>query len=208
MAGEHVARIMAQLPEGSLELYGRVAELVLDAWEQPQLRDELLEDPAGALERAGIKLPDGTSVVVVPPDQAVLPAPGRVTIPLPEGDGPTRRAEARRILERTDFAWLWGEPGATAPPPRPRTATTSGAGTTDFLRDLTRWLPGGPVLPQLWVPMGAAMGVVIVAIVLRLGDLPGGGIAGTAGGDGAGRLAIVVAAGIAGAIVAWWLSRR
>jgi hypothetical protein len=206
MTRNHTAHIMAQLPEGSLELYGRVAELVLDAWERPELREELVADPAAALERAGIELPTGTSVVVVPPDQAALPGPGRVTLPLPEADAPpTGRAEARRFLMQTDFGWLWGEPNADpARAPRPSRAPERSS-AADFLRDLTRWLPGGPVLPQVWIPMGAAIGVVLLAIALRVG--PAGDLQGTAFGGTQG-IALVVIAGAVGALVAWWLSRE
>jgi hypothetical protein len=192
-ASDLVQNVSARLPTAGPAAYSRLAAAVLEAWESPQFREELRSDPAKALAASGASLPEGTEYRIVPADKAALPSGALVYVPLPDAaDPPMSRTSARQQLARTEFAWLFGAPWET------------GRGKSDRERraPTLRW-PAITGLARWAVATAAAFAVLVFFLVTsRLGSeaVPGAAI-------GEGATVVVIAAGIATAVV-WWLFAR
>jgi hypothetical protein len=215
------AEVMARLPQGSPMLYRDVATLVLEAWADTPLREELNADPAAALAARGLPLPENLEVVIVTPAQAALPTATRLLLPVADPDptvasAPTTVEEARTLLLRTEWRWLLQSPESW-PEPSPRVATTvapaARAVTKQASRagfDWRRWRPSTRAATPAWALIGA---VGIVFLLVWSGAVEGLGLidgatetSGTA--SATPPWALLASAVVVVTALYWWSSRR
>ncbi len=108
---EIVQAVMSRLPEGSPEVYRRLALLVFRAWTHPAIRASLRDDPIAFLSTQGIEVPDGTRIEFVTLEQVALPTRGKILIPLPEvHERALTEAHARSAFAHTPWEWMFGLP--------------------------------------------------------------------------------------------------
>lgn len=193
-----VERVLAGLPPLPPEPWRDLAEALVSAWSEPELREVLRRDPRAVLAERGIVVPETVAVAVVGPAEAVLPSAERLTLPLPAaGRPPIPAAEARRQLGATELGWLWA-----APWDRPWETGMSPAAPA------ARRASGG----SRWPRPGLALAALAVAGIVLLVVLAGGPLAGSASMSGAAvgarlplGLVLALAAGVA---ALWWLRGR
>jgi hypothetical protein len=163
-------QVLARLPGGSPARFRPLAELTLRAWTDARFRERVRADPRAALATAGLPLDPAVEVAVVPLDEAALPEPRRLVIPLPSAGAPAMTAtEARRQLARSELGWLQGLPWTLAEEP------IAAAGPA----------PRRAALPRPWLPVSlfaGALAASIAAIFLAGGAL--GDLGGSATGSG------------------------
>ena len=222
------SEVMARLPQGSPALYRDIAALVVEAWGDPALRAALREAPEATLRDRGLRLPEGVSVTITPPEQASLPTAEGLALPLADATasevGAQRSAaEALASLSRTEWRWLLLDPTSIAEQrsiSRPISRAALEARSPARPRfDWRRWLALPRIAAPTWALAGAA-GVVLLLLwsIVGLSPLGLGEVSGTAGGDlGAGRGLgapslmpwAVWAVGVAAvAALIWWNGRR
>lgn len=190
-----VERVMAGLPPLPPEHWRGLAEALVSAWSEPDLREALRHDPRAVLAERGIALPETVAVAVVGPAEAALPSAERLTLPLPAaGRPPVPPPEARRQLGATELGWLWA-----APWDRPWATEKSAVGPGAYRG--FRWSRPGLALAAL-----AVVGIVLVVL------LAGGPLAGSAPMSGAAlgaglSLGFVLALAAGVALLLWWRGR-
>jgi hypothetical protein len=199
-------QVRRSLPPGSPVVYRRLAEVVVRAWEDPDLRASIRGAPRATLAREGVRLPDDVYVAIVDPRRAHLPTATLVEVPLPAEDDRAMAGEtARQELAATEFGVLLHE---VAPVRASRAA----------LLRLPAWWPErrtdgahAAVRPsrrfaarELALVVGAVVVGVVALLALPVGR---GSLAGTALGTDVPGLALLAAAGLA-AVVFALLRRR
>jgi hypothetical protein len=215
------SEVMARLPQGSPLLYRDVAMLVLEAWADTTLRQELHADPAAALAARGLPLPDELEVVIVTPAQAALPTATRLLLPVADPDPavaspPTTVEEARALLLHTEWRWLLQSPESW-PAPSPGAAATVAPATRAAKKqtsrvgfDWRRWLPSTRATAPAWALIGA-VGVVLVLVWSGAGQGMGL-IDGATGASGTATAtppwALLTSAVVVVLALYWWSSRR
>jgi hypothetical protein len=193
---------MARIPPGSPLWYRRAADVVVKAWSEPRLRGALRDAPAATLSRAGLALPSGVRIEVLPATADVpLPTPERLPLPLPDVDAPAINVDrARGILAATPFGWLWGPPWTR--PMLDDRATGTAPGVASGRRRLS-W-SGTPISWRRAVLGLVAVGAVLVLYVVLTGPVRLLPLSGSAVIAGPADATLLVAGG-AGAIVLLFL---
>jgi len=103
-------RILERLPDLPLKTLDQVVKVLERAWQEPGFREKLRIRPRSTLEGQGIKLPPVMNVQVVNPEQAELPTPRRLVLPLPaSNEGPRSVEDMRGRLRHTPAA-VWVQP--------------------------------------------------------------------------------------------------
>jgi len=207
--GDLAGRVMAALPEVEPRVLRRVAEVVVEAWADPRLREALRADPRRVLAARGAPLPAELPAAVVAPSEARLPRADGLVLPLPEPSAPPVAADAaRRQLAHGEFGWLWGTPWSQALDRAARPAAGAAPAAARGWR---------AALARLAAPIGhpwrgfavAFVGVLALALaaVVAAPGLDGGGVSGAAvGGDGRWLIGAAVIAAVGG--VLYWVARR
>jgi hypothetical protein len=99
-------RVLSQLPTESPQTYRLVAEWVVRAWTDRELREGLRSDPIAFFTERGVPL-TACEIRVVHPEEAVAPRGDMVWVPLPQSHLPVVSMQAaREALAATAFGWL------------------------------------------------------------------------------------------------------
>lgn len=103
--------VMASIPGETPGVYRQIAEIVLRAWSDVELRSTLRGEPRATIESAGLRLSPDLRLEVVGPDDGRLPTSESLFLPLPDADAPAVDTRiARRRLGHSEFGWLFGPP--------------------------------------------------------------------------------------------------
>lgn len=199
-------RTLERLPEGSPSDYGRLGAAVLAAWTDARLRERWRADPVRMAASVGLPPASSRLARVVGPDEAHLPRPDAIAIPLPS---PTSvvgsRGDALRQLTATEFGWLLAAaPGGAAALGLgfPADAALVGAGRRSLADRLAGWLR-----PRRLLLVGSAA-CLAAAIGLSLAAGGDGGLAGAALDTGAAWRLPAAAMSLAAALVLFVLAGR
>lgn len=195
-AAAQAQRVMQQLPEfGQPETYLQLANLVLAAWARPELRAQLYRDARQGLAEAGFRLPESAQIEIVPAEAARLPRGNRIFLPLPPEDGPAiPEHSARRALQQTEFAWIWGPPWQQGEAQR-AAMQPSGSGR------LMSWIHEILGAPAWRLALAGLGSVAILASGLILAGRRTGVILGSLSGSALGNADVQSMLGMAGLLV-------
>lgn len=101
-----VQRVMAELPDLSPQLLGRIAEVLRRAVTDPDLHRRLQESPRAVLLAHHVALPPGMRIEIVPEHPAPLPTTEVLYLPLPEA--PLQLEELDQRLAAMGLGSLFG----------------------------------------------------------------------------------------------------
>lgn len=170
--------VMARLPELDPISLRRLAAVVVEAWEDPELRERLRRAPRPVLADSGIAVPSHVRVEVGREDNAPMPNAERLHLPLPaQGARAFSAAEARGRLARVGWHQLVGAPAVT-PLGSGRARSVQVPNIIASARPSWRRSTGGWRAPAALSATAAAIALALALSALDIGGSGGGALDG------------------------------